>query len=116
VREKIFCIIDILSSSVSLTSSLGERGFIFISVNEGKKLSMSTDLTIRDQSENPNSEHFSISTNELVPEDKRSVLKDCICMLAAEFIGTFCLMFFGCMGTLDWIQMPGKMNICSDWQ
>lgn len=29
-------------------------------------------------------------------------------MLIAEFIGTACLMFFGCMGCIDWIQMPGK--------
>lgn len=69
---------------------------------------MSTNLTIRDHSENPNSDNFSVRTNTLESEYKRSVLKNCICMLAAEFIGTFCLLLFGCMGTLDWIQMPGK--------
>lgn len=74
---------------------------------------MSTNLTIRDQSENPNGDNFSMGTNKLVPEDKKSsVLKDCICMLLAELVGTFCLLFFGCMGTLDWIQMPGKMHTC----
>jgi hypothetical protein len=76
------------------------------------KIEMSTNLTIRDQSENPNGDNFSIGTKALVPEDKKFVSKDCICMLVAELIGTFCLIFFGCMGTLDWIQMPGKMNIC----
>ena len=69
---------------------------------------MSTNLTIRDQSENPSGDDLSAGAATLVPDAKKSELKDCICMLAAEFIGTFCLLFFGCMGTLDWIQMPGK--------
>lgn len=28
-------------------------------------------------------------------------------VLGAEFIGTACLVFFGCMGCIDWIQLPG---------
>lgn len=28
-------------------------------------------------------------------------------MIIAEFIGTACLVFFGCMGCMDWIKMPG---------
>lgn len=31
-------------------------------------------------------------------------------MIIAEFIGTACLVFFGCMGCMDWIKMPGKKD------
>lgn len=66
---------------------------------------MSTNLPIRDQSENPNNENVAIETNSLVHEKEKIELRDCICMLAAEFVGTFSLLFFGCMGTIDW---PGE--------
>lgn len=38
---------------------------------------------------------------------KSSPLKDKLCMIGAEFLGTLLLILFGCMGTIDWIQMPG---------
>jgi hypothetical protein len=39
---------------------------------------------------------------------KSSVIKFKISSIFAEFMGTLILVLFGCMGTIDWIQMPGK--------
>jgi hypothetical protein len=41
----------------------------------------------------------------------KSKIIDGIAMIAAEVIGTALLMFFGCMGCIDWIQMPGNYKI-----
>lgn len=49
-----------------------------------------------------------MSNNSISKLKKSSVLKDKICMIGAEFLGTLLLVLFGCMGTIDWIQMPGK--------
>jgi hypothetical protein len=38
---------------------------------------------------------------------KKSRIINGIAMVAAEVIGTALLLFFGCMGCIDWIQMPG---------
>jgi hypothetical protein len=39
--------------------------------------------------------------------DVKSNLNKTIVMLISEFIGTAFLVFFGCMGCIDWIKMPG---------
>lgn len=69
---------------------------------------MSTNLNVRDLSENSNDDNTSIATIE---NKKKKELIDKICMAAAEVIGTGLLTFFGCMGCIDWIQMPGKKQI-----
>lgn len=75
-------------------------------------MKMSTNLTIRDQSENPSSENHTTKKNYFLSDTNKAELKNCICMLLAELVGTFCLLFFGCMGCIDWIQMPGEIDSC----
>lgn len=41
-------------------------------------------------------------------DKKELTAYDQICMLLAETLGTGLLVFFGCMGCIDWFDMPGK--------
>ena len=64
---------------------------------------MSTNLNVRDLSENSNDDNTSIT----IENKKRKELIDKICMVAAEVIGTGLLTFFGCMGCINWFGITG---------
>lgn len=70
----------------------------------------STNLSIRDDSVNRNDDNnVSDAMRSFVLGDMpKSEIIDKICMICAEVIGTGLLVFFGCMGCIDWIQMPGN--------
>lgn len=53
------------------------------------------------------SEANSRLTNSCLIKFKRKVQSRQTVMVAAEFLGTAALVFFGCMAAVDWIGMPG---------
>lgn len=65
---------------------------------------MSNNLDERDRSESIHDDKMSITT---IKNKNKKELIDKISMVAAEVIGTGLLVFIGCMGCIDWIQMPG---------
>lgn len=62
---------------------------------------MSATYEVRD------SESNSQLTNSCLVKFKRNVKSHKMVMIAAEFLGTAALVFFGCMASIDWIGMPG---------
>lgn len=52
-----------------------------------------------------------VSGRRASPEKPSCIIKpyDVACMVLGEFIGTSMLLFFGCMGTVKWVENPNVM-------
>jgi len=53
--------------------------------------------------------NIQIDDTKNTTKKKELTLSDKMVMLLAEALGTGLLVFFGCMGCINWFDMPGKL-------
>lgn len=53
--------------------------------------------------------NYQVDDTKNTAKKKELTLTDKITMLLAETMGTGLLVFFGCMGCINWFDMPGKL-------
>lgn len=63
------------------------------------KNSMATTYQVREEN--------TALTNSCLVKFRTKMNNHKVVMIFAEFLGTFALVFFGCMGAIDWMGLPG---------
>lgn len=81
--------------------NLRDSSVSLMSFNEKERLKMLTE----------GQPQVTLSDKKASPQKSSRIIKpfDIICMVLGEFIGTSMLLFFGCMGTVKWVENPNMM-------